>query len=78
MRIDAAAFAPATLVVKADDTVVWINKDPYPHTVTAPAAAFDSGPLQPEGTWTLTPSRRGEFAYTCTLHQTMKGMLRVE
>jgi plastocyanin len=30
-----ALLSPDTLTVKRGDTAVWVNKDPFPHTVTA-------------------------------------------
>ena len=41
---------------------------PFPHTVTAKAGGFDSLSIQPDRSWTLTPSARGEITYTarCT------------
>ena len=38
--MQAVQFAPATLKVKRGDTVVWTNRDPFPHTATA-AGVFD-------------------------------------
>jgi plastocyanin len=68
---------PETLVVKRGDTIRWINKDPFPHTVTA-KGVFDSGSIAPEGSWRYTATITGEFSYTCTFHPNMKGTLRVE
>ncbi len=42
VAIDGTKFDPETVTVKAGDTVVWINKDPFPHTVTSQAGGFDS------------------------------------
>jgi plastocyanin len=78
VTIEGAAFVPATLTVKAGDTVIWTNKDPYPHTVTATAKAFDSGTLGPDASWELTLAKPGELSYICDLHPTMKGTLQVE
>ena len=50
----------------------WINKDPFPHTVTA-AGAFDSHPIAAGRSWKYKARRAGEFSYICTLHPTMKG-----
>jgi plastocyanin len=55
-----------------------VNKDLVAHTATAPAGAFDSKMIAPDTSWKLTVRKRGEIAYTCTYHPTMKGMLRVE
>jgi plastocyanin len=75
--IEDTAYAPAILTVKRGDTVVWINKDMYPHTVTA-KGVFDSHSIAVNGSWKYTAREAGEFAYICTLHPTMKGTLKVE
>jgi plastocyanin len=74
--VEATSFQPDTLAVRAGDTVVWLNKDPFPHTATS--SAFDSKVILPEASWKYTPRTRGDFMYVCTLHPTMKGRLRVE
>jgi len=78
VTIEAVAFTPSSITVKAGDSIVWANKDPFPHTVTSKAGGFDSLPLQPDRSWTLTPSTPGEFTYVCTLHPNMTGTIRVE
>ena len=76
--IDALVFAPVSLTVKAGDTVVWANKDPFPHTATSKAGRFDSGEIAAGGSWKIVAKRKGEFSYVCSLHPTMKGTMRVE
>ena len=68
---------PETLTVKRGDTVIWINKDPFPHTVTAPGK-FDSHDIPAGGSWKYVARVAGDYPYICTLHSNMKGMLRVE
>lgn len=75
--IDGVRFEPETLEVKAGDTVVWLNKDPFPHTVTA-KGAFDSHDIAAGKSWSYTPRKAGEYAYLCTLHPNMRGTLKVE
>ena len=75
--IEGTNYAPATLTVKRGDTLVWINKDPFPHTVTA-KGVFDSHELAAGRSWKYTARKAGEFAYICTLHPTMAGTLKVE
>ena len=77
ITIDAMAYSPATLHVKRGDTVVWVNKDPFPHTSTSKVGGFDSQTIAAGKSWTLTAAKKGTFAYTCTFHPTMKGTLRV-
>jgi len=69
--IDATSFRPATLNVKVGDTVKWVNKDPFPHTVTSDAGDFDSMELAPGASWTYTAVTGGDFAYLCKLHPNM-------
>ena len=75
--MDGTRFTPETLMVKRGDRVVWINKDPFPHTATADRA-FDSKSIAAGGAWSYTADKPGEFAYVCTLHPGMKGMLIVQ
>ncbi len=77
VTIDGSRFQPSTLAVKAGDTVVWVNKDPFPHTSTSKVGGFDSQTIAAGKSWTLMPAKKGTFAYTCTFHPTMKGTLRV-
>jgi plastocyanin len=78
VTIEGTSFQPAMLTVKAGDSIVWVNKDPFPHTATSEAGGFDSLAIQPDKSWTYTPKTKGTFAYICTLHPTMKATLRVE
>src|SRR6059058_2268105 len=78
VNIDGARFDPETITVKAGDTIVWVNKDPFPHTATSQAGRFDSGIITTDKYWTYTQKPKGDFASTCTLHLTMNAMLRVE
>jgi plastocyanin len=75
--IEGTAYSPASLTVKRGDTVVWLNKDPFPHTATA-KGVFDSHDIAADRSWKYTARKAGEFAYICTLHPNMKGRLKVE
>ncbi len=77
MTIEGTRFEPSALTVNAGDTVVWINKDPFPHTATSETGAFDSKEIGPETTWRHVPTKKGTFAYVCRLHPTMKATLQV-
>lgn len=76
--IDGVRFEPETLMVKVGDTVVWVNKDPFPHTATSKAGGFDSHEIAAGKTWRYTPKKAGVFPYGCTLHPTMKATLTIE
>ena len=77
VAIDGSKFEPAAITVKKGETVTWVNKDPFPHTVTS-AGKFDSKSIAPGAKWTYRATKPGEFAYICTLHPNMKGTLKVE
>lgn len=75
--IEGAAYQPAVTVVKRGDTVVWVNKDPFPHTVAA-RGAFDSHDIPAGATWKYVARKTGSFPYVCTLHPNMQGTLTVQ
>lgn len=75
--IEAMRYTPGILTIQRGDTVVWINQDPFPHTVTA-KGGFDSHNIAAGRSWTYTARTSGEFNYICKLHPTMKGVLKVE
>jgi len=71
-------FQPDVLTVARGDTIVWVNKDLVPHTATSEAGGFDSQMIQAGKSWTYTVRKKGDLAYICTYHPTMKAMLRVQ
>jgi plastocyanin len=76
--IENMQFNPAQLSVHRGDRIVWVNKDLFPHTVTATNKTFDSGSIAAGGSWTYVARSSGEFAYGCTFHPTMKGTVKVQ
>ena len=78
VTLDGMRFQPDDLTVASGDTIVWVNKDLVAHTATSESGGFDSKIIQPEKAWKLTVKKKGEFAYACLLHPTMKAMLRVK
>lgn len=78
VTMEGLRFEPSSLSVAPGDTIVWINKDPFPHTVTAESGSFDSGEISPGKSWRYTLRRAGNFPYGCKLHPTMRGSLRAE
>jgi plastocyanin len=74
--IEGMRFTPQNLTVHRGDRVTWVNKDLFPHTVTA-AGKFDSRQIAPGDSWTYTARKAGEYDYVCTLHVGMTGRLEV-
>jgi len=77
VTIEAVAYQPEVAEVKRGDSIVWINKDPFPHTVTA-AGKFDSKEIKPGESWSYKVQQAGDVSYLCTLHPTMKATLHVK
>jgi plastocyanin len=85
----ALAFSPDTLTISLADggQVLWRNADftvsTYGnvngtiHQVTANGATFDSGPLDPKGTFTFTFTSAGIYGYHCSIHPSMIGAIVV-
>ena len=77
VTIDGTRFEPGDLTVRAGDTVVFVNKDPFPHTATSRAGGFDSQAIDAGKSWRYQPDKPGDFPYLCSYHQTMTATLRV-
>lgn len=82
VTIENIKFNPNVLTVKKGDTVIWMNNDIVPHTVTAATKGakpeFDSGQIDPGKSYTLTVKKAGQFSYKCLYHPMMKATLNVE
>lgn len=70
-------FSPSRLEVAAGTTVRWTNNDQLVHSVTADDGSWDSGPIEPGRTWSHTFAPAGEYAFHCTPHPFMKGVVVV-
>ena len=77
VRIEAMQFSPASLEVKAGDTITWINSDPFAHEVIADNKAFHSVAIQAGKSWTFKADAKGMFPYFCGLHPGMKASVAV-
>lgn len=72
------AFAPASVKVKVGETITFKNSGAIAHTVTATDGAdFDSGTVEPGGTFDFTASKAGSISYVCTFHPGMQGSIEV-
>ncbi len=76
--IELVKFQTEKLTVNAGDSVVWVNKDVFPHTVVSKTGGFDSREIASGASWTFTPKTAGEFPYVCTLHPVMTAVLVVK
>ena len=78
VAIDGTAYAPATITIPLGDRVEWVNRDPFPHTVTSRQGGLDSKDIDADKSWSIRPRTKGRFTYTCTRHPSMTGTLIVE
>src|SRR6478672_2898527 len=78
IAIDGTRFQPRDVTVAVGDTVVWTNKDPFPHNVSSQAGGFQSKNLNPDQSFRFRATKRGTFSYVCTLHPTMAAVIHVK
>ncbi len=76
-------YLPGNINVPVGGTVIWINQDSVPHTVTSPlpgqvttTGAFD-GVLQPGQSYSFTFNLPGRIDYYCRYHPYMRGSVTV-
>ena len=75
VEIQAFSFQPQRTVVSPGDTIVWINRDIVPHTVTADGGTWKSQPLEEGQTWEVIVKNNGVYSYFCEFHPHMTGVL---
>jgi plastocyanin len=73
VSITSSAYNPATVTIKAGQTVEWTNDDSTTHTVTS--LTFDSGPIDPGKKFAFTFHDPGTVDYADTLHPNIKGQV---
>jgi plastocyanin len=72
------AYEPARLQVRPGTVVLFTNNAPLPHTVTADDGSFDSGTIDVGRRWAHTFAAAGSYAFHCTPHPFMKGVVVVK
>ena len=72
-----SAFNPSSLTVTTGATVTWMNDDSMVHTVTADDGSFNSGDIQPGGSYSRTFNTTGANPYHCVHHNGMTGTVSV-
>ena len=80
IEISGFKFSPATLTVKAGQTIKVTNRDSVGHTMTADdGSSFESGLLGKDQSGTIVvPSKPGSYGFHCSPHPNMRGTLVVE
>ena len=77
LNIAKFAFAPKEITIAPGTKVVWTNRDETPHTVTSNDKSFASKGLDTDDKFEHTFTKEGDFAYICTVHPFMTGVVHV-
>lgn len=76
ITIQNSAFTPSEVTVMVSGSILWINNDDVVHTVTADDGSFDSGDIQPGGSFGWTFTQIGPHPYHCRYHLEMTGLVK--
>ena len=76
-NIDDFAFTPDPIIIEVGDRVVWTNRGDETHTVTADDGSFEDDDVDPDESYDETFREPGRFAYRCTRHDGMTGVVEV-
>jgi plastocyanin len=71
------AFDPAEVRIDAGDALTWTNEDSTAHTVSADDGSFDSGTMDPGGSFSHRFDEPGIYRYACAIHPAMRATVRV-
>jgi plastocyanin len=69
-------FGPVPAIVKAGDTIIWVNRDLVPHTATARDRSFDVV-IPSRGSAATVVRRAGTISFYCRYHPVMRSQLIV-
>ena len=75
VEIQAFSFQPKRTVVAPGDTVIWINRDFVPHTVTTNSGTWKSLKLEEGQSLKVVVENDGIYTYFCQFHPHMTGVL---
>ncbi len=70
------SFRPRRADVTLGDTIVWVNRDIVRHDAVKDGL-FDTGELRGGESYSWVPADTGTIEYRCTIHQRMRGQIRV-
>ncbi len=71
-------FAGDTIRVPAGTAIRWVNHDPVAHNTVADDGSWESPLFGPGETYTTRLEKPGRYAYLCTVHPFMRGLIIVE
>lgn len=71
-----STFSPSSVTVMETGSILWVNNDAGVHTVTADDGSFDSGDIQPGGSFGWKFTKIGPHPYHCKYHLEMTGLVK--
>jgi plastocyanin len=71
------AFVPKEITIAPGTKITWTNHDETPHTVTSNDKSFASKGLDTDDKFEHVFASEGDFAYFCTVHPFMTGVVHV-
>ena len=77
VEITKFAFTPKEITIAPGTKITWTNHDETPHTVTSNDKSFASKGLDTDDKFEHTFASEGDFAYFCTVHPFMTGVVHV-
>ena len=78
VTITTSGFSPASVTIKAGDTVRWTNQDTSTHNVVSDDHTSWTSPNLPHGTvWSHKFTQSGMFGYHCHIHPEMVGSIQI-
>jgi plastocyanin len=78
VRLAAYKFATDTVTISVGQAVRWVNNDPVEHTITFDGAESGSPLIAANGSFIHRFDKPGRYAYHCTPHPFMKGVVIVK
>lgn len=75
VEIEEFSFQPEDTIVAPGDTVVWVNRDVVPHSVTAEGGTWPAHKLEEGQSWEMVVTDGGTFPYFCEYHPEMQGLV---
>ena len=72
-------FQPSDLTISVGSTVTWTNEDSVPHKIVSDTGSeISSGVITTNNVYKHTFSQKGTYAYHCSIHPSMQGIITVE
>jgi plastocyanin len=78
VSIDDFAFSPDDITIHVGDSITFINNGSTMHNVSEVNFVFNTGPLSPGESRTITFINAGSFDYLCAFYPSMTGTVTVE